>query len=47
MNGSEEWEKGEIMSTQPKSFGNCSHWLNIKSEAENKNAICFIWDHVD
>ena len=47
MNESEEWKKGKIMSTQPKSTGKYSHWLNIKLEAENENLVCINWDHVD
>ena len=47
MKGSDEWKTGKIMSSQPKSTGKYSHWLNIKPEAENKNLACINWDHVN
>lgn len=47
LRGSDEWKKGMVMSTQPKSTGKYSHWLNIKPEAENEDHLCVNWDHVD
>ena len=35
------------MSTQPKSTGKYSHWLNIEPEVENENPVGISWDHVD
>ena len=47
MKGSDEWKRGKIMSTQPKSTGKYSHWLNIEPKVENENPVCINWDHVD
>ena len=47
MKCSDEWKRGKIMSTQPKSTGKYSHWLNIEPKVENENPVCINWDHVD
>ena len=47
MKGSDEWNTGKIMSTQPKLAEKYSHWLNIEPEVVNKIQICINWVHVD
>ena len=47
MKGSDEWETGTIMNTQPELTGKYSDWLNREAEVENENPVYINWDYLD